>query len=150
MFFCMFFLILSINLVISQSGPACQPGPDAEWQVIGGQVFQLPRNEILESRPCFPGWNVNEGRDAKGRRSGLTSEEPAWLAAAPPGPTGTGRGGRKKHEHSPSVALVSEVLRGNTQTVNQCLSLHAECSWFRGGSGPRPLPAAHLGCAHVR
>jgi hypothetical protein len=48
MFFCMFFRILSINHVISQSRQACQPGPDVEWQAISGQVF------LLSTPPSIP------------------------------------------------------------------------------------------------
>lgn len=63
MFFCVFFLILSINHIISQSRQPCQLGTDADWQAISGQVLELSQNKILkwekEWRPCSKGWNVN-------------------------------------------------------------------------------------------
>lgn len=63
MFFCVFFLILSINHIISQSRQLCQLGTDADWQAISGQVLELSQNKISkwekEWRPCSKGWNVN-------------------------------------------------------------------------------------------
>lgn len=63
MFFCVFFLILSINHIISQSRQPCQLGTDADWQAISGQVLELSQNKISkwekEWRPCSKGWNVN-------------------------------------------------------------------------------------------
>ena len=63
MFFCMFFLILSINHIISQSRQPCQLGTDADWQAISGQVLELSQNKISkwekEWGPCSKGWNVN-------------------------------------------------------------------------------------------
>lgn len=63
MFFCVFFLILSINHIISQSRQPCQLGTDADWQAISGQVLELSQNKISKWekkwRPCSKGWNVN-------------------------------------------------------------------------------------------
>lgn len=101
MFFCVFFLILSINHFISQSRQARQPGPDAEWQASGGQVFPLPQNAALGgSGACDLGGPVRRAavsgrREApRGEVRGGLRRAPAWVPASETQPDGDSEGRR--------------------------------------------------------
>lgn len=88
MFFCVFFLILSINHVISQSRQAWQPRPDAEWQATRGQVFPAPLNETLRrgrSEDLVSGAEMPAAQRGAQGELGWCSEGPAaWPPSLSP------------------------------------------------------------------
>lgn len=109
MFFCVFFLILSINHVISQSRQAWQPRPDAEWQATRGQVFPAPLNETLRwgrSEDLVSGAEMPAAQRGAQGELGWCSEGPA---AWPPSlsPVGTRGGVHTRRGHA--------AAQGNTQ-----------------------------------